>query len=104
MAGRSQVAHGFAPIHSRLRARPPVVLQSRQLRSKNRFAVAQRRSDLPRSTPMKLPVNLGMILLGVWLILFGLLSNSFRQISFSHSGDVLAVLAIVVGVVLLLRR
>ena len=53
---------------------------------------------------MKLPPQLGMLLLGIWLIVFGLLHNSFLQISFTHSGDVLALFAIVVGVVLLLHR
>jgi hypothetical protein len=50
------------------------------------------------------PKNLGMILLAVWLILYGVLSNTFLNIRFDYSGDVLAVLAIVTGVVLLLRR
>ena len=53
---------------------------------------------------MKLPNNLGMILLAVWLILFGLLSASFLGIRFSHSGDILAVLAMVTGGLLLWRR
>jgi hypothetical protein len=53
---------------------------------------------------MKLPPNLGMLLLAVWLIVFGLLTNSFFKLSFTHSGDVLAVLAIVIGVLLLLKR
>jgi hypothetical protein len=53
---------------------------------------------------MKLPANLGMLLLAIWLILFGLLTAPFLSLSFTHSGDVLAVLAIVVGVLLLLQR
>jgi hypothetical protein len=53
---------------------------------------------------MKLPKNLGMLLLAGWLILFGLLTASFFRLSFSHSGDVLAVLAIVIGVLLFLNR
>ena len=32
---------------------------------------------------MKMPKNLGMILLAVWLILFGLLTTSFLNISFA---------------------
>jgi cell division protein FtsW (lipid II flippase) len=51
-----------------------------------------------------MPKNLGMILLAVWLILFGLLTTSFLNISFARSHDVLAVLAIAVGVVLLVQR
>jgi hypothetical protein len=53
---------------------------------------------------MKMPANLGMVLLGIWLILFGLLTNSFLSISFSHSGDLLAILAVVAGILLLLGR
>ena len=53
---------------------------------------------------MTLPKNLGMILLAVWLILFGVLTAPFLHFSFAHSGDVLAVLAIAVGVLLLLHR
>lgn len=53
---------------------------------------------------MKLPKNLGMILLAVWLILFGILTAPFLKFSFAYSADVLAVLAIAAGVVLLLRR
>jgi len=53
---------------------------------------------------MKAPKNLGRLLLAIWLILFGLLSNSFIKINFTHSGDVLAILAIVVGVLLVLER
>jgi hypothetical protein len=53
---------------------------------------------------MKLPPNLGMLLLAVWLILFGLLTASFLRLSFPHGGDVLALLAIIIGILLLLKR
>ena len=53
---------------------------------------------------MRLPPNLGMLLLAIWLILWGVLTAPFLGVQFSHSGDVLAVLAIAAGVVLLLRR
>ena len=53
---------------------------------------------------MKMRKKLGMLLLANWLILFGLLTAPFLKFSFSHSGDLLAVLAIVVGVLLLLQR
>jgi hypothetical protein len=53
---------------------------------------------------MKMPQNLGMLLLAVWLILFGLLTAPFLKFGFAHSGDVLAVLGIVAGVVLLFQR
>ena len=53
---------------------------------------------------MKLSTNLGMLLLAVWLILFGLLTAPFLRVSFAYSGDLLAVLAVAVGVLLLLKR
>jgi hypothetical protein len=53
---------------------------------------------------MRAPGRLATILLGVWLILFGLLTQQFQRIAFNRSHDVLAVLAIVTGVVFLLRR
>ena len=53
---------------------------------------------------MKIPTNLGLILLGVWLILFGILSAPFLAVRFSHSADLLAVFAVVTGAVLLWRR
>jgi hypothetical protein len=53
---------------------------------------------------MKLPKNLGMLLLAVWLILFGLLTAPFLKISFAYSGDLLAVLAISAGVLILVQR
>ncbi|QDU30802.1 hypothetical protein ETAA8_59510 [Anatilimnocola aggregata] len=53
---------------------------------------------------MKIPSGLGIILLAVWLILFGILTAPFLGIRFANSGDVLAILAIVTGVILLVRR
>ena len=53
---------------------------------------------------MKLPKNLGMIVLAVWLILFGLLTAPFLKVNFAYSGDVLALLAIAAGVLILLQR
>jgi hypothetical protein len=53
---------------------------------------------------MKLPKNLGMILLAVWLILFGILTAPFLHVSFTGSGDLLAVLAIAAGILLLIQR
>ena len=53
---------------------------------------------------MKAPKDLGMMVLAAWLVLFGVLSAPFLKVSFSHSGDVLAVLAIVAGVLLFMRR
>jgi hypothetical protein len=48
--------------------------------------------------------GLAAILLAVFLIVFGVLASPTLGVSFKHSGDVLAVLAIVTGVVVLLRR
>jgi hypothetical protein len=45
-----------------------------------------------------------MLLLAVWLILHGLLSAPFLSLGFAHSGDVLAILAIVAGIFLFLQR
>jgi hypothetical protein len=53
---------------------------------------------------MKVPKDLGMTLLAAWLILFGLLTAPFLRVSFAHSGDLLAVLAIVAGVLLFMKR
>jgi hypothetical protein len=46
--------------------------------------------------------NLGMLLLGIWLIATGLLP--FVSITFVNMGLVLAVLAIVAGVLILMGR
>jgi hypothetical protein len=53
---------------------------------------------------MKTLKELGMIPLATWLILFGLLTAPFLHISFAHSSDLLAALAVVAGVLLLLGR
>lgn len=45
-----------------------------------------------------------MLLLAAWFVLFGLLTTPFLGIGFSHSGDVLGVLAIVVGALLIMKR
>jgi hypothetical protein len=46
--------------------------------------------------------NLGMLLLGIWLVLTGILP--FVSITFVNMGLVLAVLAIVAGVCILIGR
>ena len=43
---------------------------------------------------MKFSKNLGMLLLAIWLILFGLLTAPFLKVDFAYRGDLLAVLAI----------
>jgi hypothetical protein len=53
---------------------------------------------------MKAPKDLGMMVLAAWLVLFGVLTAPFLKVSFAHSGDVLAALAIVAGVLLFMRR
>ncbi len=53
---------------------------------------------------MKVPKNIGMILLAVWLILFGILTAPFLKFSFAYSSDLLAILAVAAGVLLLVQR
>jgi hypothetical protein len=53
---------------------------------------------------MKIPKNIGMLLLAIWLILSSLLTAPFLNISFTHSGDLVAILGIATGVLLLLQR
>ena len=69
-----------------------------------------RRKDLADPIPtngdlaMKLPKNLGMLLLAIWLIVFAALTAPSLRLTFAHSGDVLAVFAVVVAVLLLVQR
>ena len=49
---------------------------------------------------MTVPKNLGLLLLAIWLILFGVLTAPFLGVSFAYSGDILAVLAIAAGALL----
>jgi hypothetical protein len=51
---------------------------------------------------MKLTKNLGMLLLGFWLILTGLIP--LLSLSFSGLGILMAILAIAAGVLILLGR
>ncbi len=53
---------------------------------------------------MKASKDLAMIALAAWLGLYGVLTAPFLKVSFAHSGDVLAVLAIAAGVLLFMRR
>lgn len=53
---------------------------------------------------MKVPANLGMMLLAAFLILFGIMTAPMIGFQFNRSADVLAILAIVTGVVLIVRR
>ena len=46
--------------------------------------------------------NLGMLLLGIWLIVTGLLP--FVHITFANMGSILAVLAVAAGSLILLGR
>ena len=51
---------------------------------------------------MKLTKKLGLLLLGIWLILTGLLP--LLNLSFSGLGTVMAILAIAAGILILLER
>ena len=53
---------------------------------------------------MRMPKNLGTLLLAIWLIVFGLLNAPFLNLHFAYSADLVAVLAVATGVVLLLER
>ena len=53
---------------------------------------------------MRVPKNLGKLLLAIWLILYGLLMAPFLKLHFAYSGDLLAVLAIAAGILLLMER
>lgn len=53
---------------------------------------------------MRAPKETGTVVLAAWLVLFGVLTAPFLKVSFAHSGDVLAVLAIAAGVLLFMRR
>jgi hypothetical protein len=66
--------------------------------------VARRVATGFRGRDMRLPKNLGMVLLAVWLIAFGVLTAPFLRFGFAHSADVLAVLAVVAGILLLMQR
>ena len=46
--------------------------------------------------------NLGMLLLGIWLMVTGALT--LANISFAHAGSVLAALAVAAGILILLGR
>ena len=50
----------------------------------------------------KLTKNLGMVLLGIWLIVTGLLP--LLNITFPASGTLMAILAVAAGVLILLKR
>ena len=51
---------------------------------------------------MKLPKNLGILLLGIWLILTGLIP--LLSLSFSGLGTLMAILAIAAGVLIVVMR
>jgi hypothetical protein len=53
--------------------------------------------------PWKTSRNWGMLVVGVWLILYGLLQPPIK-LSFQHQDPVLGVLAIAAGILLLLGR
>jgi hypothetical protein len=51
---------------------------------------------------MKLSKNLGMLLLGIWLIVSGLIP--LLSLNFSGLGTLMAVLAIAAGVLIVMKR
>jgi hypothetical protein len=52
---------------------------------------------------MTIPKNIDRILMGIWFILFAVLTAPALGLHFGHSADVLAVLAAVVAIALFLR-
>ena len=64
--------------------------------------VPKSNSFAKRSPTMKLHKNLGMLLLGIWLILTGLIP--LLRLSFSGLGTLMAVLAIAAGALIALGR
>jgi len=53
---------------------------------------------------MKLPSNLGMLLLGIWLILYGVIPFLSGGTLTLGIGTLMSILAIVAGVLILLGR
>ena len=51
---------------------------------------------------MKLTKNLGMLLLGIWLIVYGL--EALIGLSFAGLGTIMSIVAVVAGVLLLVGR
>jgi len=49
-----------------------------------------------------LPKNLGILLLGIWLIIEGLIQ--LLSLSFSGLGVLMAIFAIVIGILLIIQR
>jgi len=60
------------------------------------------RSPSPQEFSMNLTKNLGMLLLGIWLIVTGLIP--LLNLSFSGLGTLMAVLAIAAGALILVGR
>jgi hypothetical protein len=50
----------------------------------------------------KLPKNLGLLLLGIWLIIEGLIQ--LLSLGFSGLGVLMAIFAIVIGILLIIQR
>lgn len=48
--------------------------------------------------------NFGMMLLAVWMILFGILTAPVLNLNFGYEGDLLALFAVAVGILLLLGK
>src|SRR4051794_19320890 len=92
------------PVKQLRRARMGRSSRSEQPRGRPVTGVTRHGMPWKDGAVMKRPKDLGMTVLAVWLIVFGLLSISFLKISFAHSGDVQAVLAIAAGVSLFLKR
>jgi uncharacterized membrane protein len=65
-------------------------------------SITNRNLDTKEVNNMRLTQNLGMLLLAIWLILYGLIA--LLGLSFSGLGVIMAILAIAAGVLILLGR
>src|SRR4051812_37883111 len=86
------VVFNIAVIHSRNRVRAFV----------RRVFQASNRGNGMRRSKTKLTKNLGMVLLGIWLIVTGLLQVT--SIPIQGLGTIMAILAIAAGILILLGR
>lgn len=48
--------------------------------------------------------NVGMILLAVWMILYGVVTAPILNLRFAYEGDMLALFAVAVGILLLMNK
>jgi hypothetical protein len=83
-----------------------IVVCAHPLQAKKNIATAARGVFIANRNPytemnnMRLPKNLGMLLLAIWLIATGLIE--LFSVSFANQTEIMAILAVAAGVLLLL--